>query len=184
MHFGILSIVCLFGTVITSPINLAAQDTSVVDAAIKKVDSALLRLNNGLKSRKPSGDSRDAQIETDKIMSLTNDVLGELWDGAKRIRQGPNVNAVETVVIIPTINSMTDKVRTVVDGWIDAKPMVAAGGKQGTVLNMLLDASQTAALFCDAIIGKLPGFDQPLAVGWKTPVVGHIERAITEYKRY
>jgi hypothetical protein len=136
-----------------------------------------------MKSRKSGGDSYEAQSETNRLILLTNNVLQELWYGERDIKRGPSVNAVETVILIQSVNNLTNMVKIAANGWIDSKRMVVAGGKKFEVLELLLNASQGTSNYCDAIISKLPAFDQPLAVSWKTPLISLIESAISEYKR-
>lgn len=182
MRFSLVAITCLVGSTIASPVSLESRDVTVIDASFKRITNSLNKLTAGFNQRASGGDSKKAEQETNKLLNLAQTSLEECRFSAREIRRGPNVNAFEAVGLLNMVNSLTSQIRTVVDGWVDAKRMVQAGGKKAAVLNALLDASEATTNLGDAIISKLPVLDRPLAQQFQSAFVRVYETAITDYK--
>jgi hypothetical protein len=182
MRLTIIPFLCLLGSVIAIPIELAPRDSSVIERSLKRVLNSMTKLDNGMKQRRSGGDTREAQKETNGLVQLGKDLVEELRLGSREVRRGPAVNSFEAIALLQGIDNLTRVLQSITNGWIDSKRMVLAAGSKATVLNLLLDASEGSTVFSDAIISKLPLLEQTLGQQFKTTFTMIIEMAIKEYR--
>src|ERR1700712_2075210 len=107
MRFSILPLVCLLGSVIATPLQLSPRDSSVIESSLKRVLGSMTKLDNGMKKRKSGGDSREAQKETNALVSLGRDLIEELRFGSREVRRGPAVNSFEAIALLQGIDTLT-----------------------------------------------------------------------------
>jgi hypothetical protein len=183
MRFTLIPLVCLIGSVVAAPLKHTARDLAVIDGSLRRIGISLSRLENGMKSRRPGGDSIEAERETNGLLSLNRSVVDEVRLGSRDIRRGPGVNVVEATALASSIGGLIKQTQRVMDGWIDSKRMVVVAGKRNIVLDELLSHSDAVAVLADAIIFKLPGTNQGLGQQFKVAINKVIESAISAYKR-
>jgi len=184
MRLGSLSFACLLGSVIAAPITRRPQSTSVIDLAIKNVSASLTTLERALKSRPPGGSSEDAAKVTDNLLGLSYNAITALRNGATDIKtKQATLMPLEGFQLFPTLNTLSNQLQNVVNGWVDSKKMAIAGNRYDATLQMLFEASDRTGIFADTAISKLAIGEQTLS-GWiKTTFTGILEKGIKVYQQ-
>jgi hypothetical protein len=96
MKFTILSVLCLLGTTMASPVTLIHRDLSVFQYNIRRVEIEMNQLDSAL-NRRPGYDPRSQDDYFHTAVQLANRVNGELRTGAVEIRRGPSINDIEAI---------------------------------------------------------------------------------------
>jgi len=184
MRLGFLSFACLLGSVIAAPITRAKQSTSVIDAAIKSISTELTMIERAMKSRPAGGSAEEATRVTDNLLGLSYNAVSALRNGANDIKsKQATLMPLEGFQLFPSLNTLSNQLTNVMNGWVDAKKMAIAGGRYEAALQMLFEASDRTGIFAEVAIGKLAIGEQTLSLWIKSTFTGIIERAIKSYQQ-
>lgn len=145
------------------------------------LSSDIKRLDNDLKAVRPKQAEPKGQINN--LLADDWEITNELKLSAQEIRRAASITAVESVTMITSVRKLSPLTQSVVDGWIDAKPMVKNAGRTRDVLNALLNASDAMAEFSDAIVSRLPKLEQALGTAYKSQMSSIVDGAIDEYRK-
>jgi hypothetical protein len=199
MHFGFFSVALLFGSVIASPVetqlhakntlvtdekNLRTRDTSVIDRYIKRMTDQLTYLKNTIRSLPSGGTQDDANRGAMQLLDLHKRLNNDMRDGAREIRKGPSVNAIEAVVLLTGINSFSNLISDVVLSMTseNVKRMIWTAGKQDAqkrFYSELVAAQDACIAISDAMMGKMPLIDLAAANIIKNSFVSLLEPAVS-----
>lgn len=177
--FAFIAVLLHLGSIIASP---EKRDVTAIEIAIRRISSALQRLDAGMRSRPNGGDLAEAVRQSDRLMGLQMAVVGELRTSAREVRRGPNASMGEGYNVTQAFGNMTGLVQISTDGWLASLPMIVAAQKQDAVLNTLMDTSEATTIFADALIGKLPYVIQAVASPQKTQFINIIEKSVAQYQ--
>lgn len=181
MRLGHFSLAFLIGSVLTAPTRSTALDSTIAEAAFKRISSAMAKLDTAMKSRPTGGTQEEAREMTDKFISLAKEGLDEVRFSTREVRRGPSITQAETLKLSMAIDPIGNTFKSIAKGWISSMEMIIVAGAKRQVGTLLIEGSEGLIGFIDALIGKLPKIDQWLAQSLKNQFVDVLEPAIAAY---
>ncbi|KAF2432045.1 hypothetical protein EJ08DRAFT_648431 [Tothia fuscella] len=185
MHFPTLfAAVCLVGSVVAAPVELASRDSRVIDAALKRVSAAMKKLSDEMKVQapwRPKGGA-DPNKQTITLLALDWEIGEELRYQTDLISRGPNVNIVEATALTNQLNAILPSAQSITDGWNELKPMIKAANKRNDVYQQLKKDSIATKGFSDAMQSKMPYIAQPIGSLYKGSLVSIVETAVADFE--
>jgi len=181
MRISLIPLVCVFGSVLASPLDLAARDVRIIDSSIKNVQVSLKGLSQAIKALDPTlrGDvvSKEQNIEW-RAQAVTQ----ALQQGTINVRRGPSVTTTEAAALLPIVESLTLTTQETINTWIGAKKTIIRSGGKDAVLRILRTQELAADEFTDALLSKLPEIIKYAgrAYGQRTKTI--MQTAITQYR--
>jgi phosphosulfolactate synthase (CoM biosynthesis protein A) len=186
MHFSFLALSLLVGSVVTFPIKTSAvtrRDTTIADAYLTRMSADLQTLKVSLKSL-PSGGSQDIATQRAKRLLEELKTLGRTMEvGARDVRTGPSVTALETLSLTGQVTMMSSLVNDVTVGFNteNTKRMIWTAGKkdaQKEFAQELARNSRAYSNFATSLISRLPVLEQGLAGIFKSAFGALVEPAV------
>ncbi|KAF2669945.1 hypothetical protein BT63DRAFT_454126 [Microthyrium microscopicum] len=183
MKFNILTLSALFlGGAIASPLAGPAADPPV-EIAIRKAGTALEKLNADFQQWGTPGSYDEGRWKTEHALTITREVTDALRAGSRDVRRGPAITGNEAVKLLNWSESLTNYLQLGAKGWIGAKNVAVAVGAKDVIREELLNLSDAAIVFQDAITSKLPATAQSPGLIFKSRQTSALESAIREYRR-
>jgi hypothetical protein len=162
---------------------LLARDTTVVERAVYRVTMSTTKLDQALRALPRGGSPQEADRYTSNLLGLGREVIEDLNVGAREIRKGPMMGPIENVKIVDPLENMAKWMQSAMAGWVNAKTMVVAAGRKGSVYAHLLAISEAVTLFGDGWYNKLPMPNKAFGTMIKDRHQAIIEAAVREYTR-
>jgi len=201
MRFGFLSIPLLIGTGIALSIEgpptgkdishieatrAKAKDAAIVDNWLNRISSSLTSTRAIINGLPHGGDVETANREALRLLDQLVRLSRELSDGARDIKNGPSISAVEAGLLLLSINNMSSLTSDCVKGLIteNTKMMVWTAGKQNaqnrfaSEIQLFQKANQN---FTDAMTSKVPTANQGVGAILKAGFNSIIDPAIKVY---
>lgn len=181
MHVSLIPLVCVFGSVLASPLDLAAQNARIIDSAVKNIQASLKGLSLAIKSLDPALRG-DIVRQEQNIERRAQDVTQVMQEGTRNVRRGPNVDPREAAALVPVIEGLTITTQETVNTWIGAKRTIVKSGGKDAVLRILRTQELAADEFTDAMLSKMPEIIKYAgrAYGQRTKTI--MEAAVRDYR--
>jgi len=201
MRFGFLSIPLLIGTGIALSLEgpptgkdlshievnrTKAKDAAVVDNWLNRISGSLSYTKTIINGLPRGGDMETANREALRLLDQLVKLSRELSDGARDIKNGPSISAIEAGVLLLSINNMSSLTSDCVNGLMteNTKMMVWTAGKQNaqnrfaSELKLFSKANQD---FTAAMTSKVPPANQGVGAILKAGFNSIIDPAIKVY---
>jgi gas vesicle protein len=181
MHLSSILVAVLIGGAIAAPTQLIERDSSVADAAFKRILKSMTKLDDAMKKRPRDGDEADARKISNNFIELAKEGMDEVRFSTREVRRGPAISQSEAIKLALAIPAIGDTFKSITKGWIDSKDMIVLAGLKKQIKALLVEGSEGLIGFTEAVITKLPKIDQKMAQLMKTAFVDVLEPAISTY---
>jgi len=177
MRASFFTAFCMLGGILASPVQLIAQDTAIIEIAIRSAQASiqnLATLIQGLETHKGADLNRQVNMITRQGKELSQ----ILRRGADDISKGPDVTLFESTNLLKPIQGLADSTQKAVDAWINSRNTIISSGGRDAVREILRSQEIDAQRFTEALNKKLPVVAQYIGNIYANQVKQSIERAI------
>jgi hypothetical protein len=181
LFFNLLPLFCLLGGAFSLPVDLGSQSVPA-EIHYPRIISILSRLDRALKEVPSGGSVEEAVRRTDELISMQRSYSDALWDGSRDILKGQAMGPPDGMRMRDSILQVGKLLQSTMSGWVFAKKMVAAAGKQSNAYRELTIASDATTIFGDAFVSKMPPAVHNLGKSFSKDCKGYVELAVKAYK--
>jgi hypothetical protein len=180
MLFTYLPLVCLISSTFAAPastIELAPRDVRVIDKSIQAVQASLRAMDSAVKSltNNPLG---NAQV----VLQRGNELTSTLRQEAATIRNGPNVEYLEAMMLLGNVEGLAQASESTVRSWLSVKKQVVQTKGTDAVLRILRENEVAAEEFTDAMVQKMPEIAKYIGRAYGARVSTAIQTAINGFR--